>query len=59
MKIEDMKTLALSYCMDIFDDYSMAEMMQCTPAIQGAWRIGKEARAELSKHKTAEGNKEK
>ena len=43
MNIDDQKSFALKFCMDIARDYSEAEVVKFTPpSVQRAWRVGRE-----------------
>jgi len=42
MPIEDLKTLAGLYCIDIYNDFDEVEIKTYSPAIQKAWEIGRD-----------------
>ena len=43
MNIDDQKTFALKFCMDIAHDYSEEEVKKFTPpSVQKAWKVGRE-----------------
>lgn len=41
-KIEDLKAIAGSACLDIYNDFSEDEVNKMSPAIQRAWRTGRD-----------------
>ena len=38
--IEEISRFAAVYCVDIFNDYTEAEISAFAPSIQGAWAVG-------------------
>ena len=43
MKIEDLKTLGLSNCLDIFRDFDSGEVAKMPKSVRLAWKTGKQA----------------
>ena len=49
-KINDLKSIALARCVDIFHDYELSEVNQLPPSVKGAWKIGRDLAALDDQH---------